>query len=238
MDATVIEKFWNYAEQGEKSWACWNWKGFTDKNSLPIIRVGTASRGIQEYSARRLSLQLAGTVLLPRSPVSVTCSNPLCVNPDHLIHGSQSRFWAKVQKMSEESGGCWVWTAGQDKDMYGKFKVNGKDVRSHHYSFELFVGHTLPEGIQVCLTCDHPYCVNPAHLFIGTYQDNMADKCQKQRQARGETQHLSKLTEAKVKELRHLRSQGQSVIQLAKEFGVSAHAVSSATLGKTWKHVT
>lgn len=83
-----------------------------------------------------------------------------------------------------EKVNCWLWTRSRDKNGYGKFQYPSPSgqvhVRAHRWAYEHFVG-PIPDGMQVCHTCDNPPCVNPAHLWLGTNQDNDQDKRNKGR---------------------------------------------------------
>lgn len=97
-----------------------------------------------------------------------------------------------------------------------------------------------PEGF-VCHRCDNPPCCNPAHLFVGTQADNMADCSQKGR-ARGPnrkgSQHgNARLSDTQVLEIRRRRSEGEKLLLLAKEFGVTEAAISGIARRISWKHL-
>ena len=79
----------------------------------------------------------------------------------------------------DKGSGCWLWLLSKAFG-YGNFKVNGKTKRAHRVAWEEFNG-PIPEGMNVCHTCDNPSCVNPEHLFLGTQYDNLQDMKQKGR---------------------------------------------------------
>lgn len=81
----------------------------------------------------------------------------------------EERFWARVDR----SGACWFWTGTSHSDGYGTFRVDGKRVYAHRYSYELHGGH-IPSGFHIDHLCRNPPCVNPRHLEPVTPQVNIA----------------------------------------------------------------
>lgn len=142
------------------------------------------------------------------------------------------RFFSFVKKTK----GCWNWIGDIGVGGYGRIWYNGKTVKAHRLSYEKFIG-PIPEGILICHTCDNPKCVNPKHLFLGTHQDNNSDKTNKDRQAKGNTSGMSKLTEAQVMEIKKLLHSGMQVFEITKMYPVTWGAISCIQKGKTWKHV-
>ncbi len=162
----------------------------------------------------------------------------------------KARFWKKVNKGAPNE--CWEWIAAKIPDGYGRMVVGTKQFLSHRLSYCIHAGTNPP--IHVLHTCDNPACVNPAHLFSGTHTDNMRDRNAKGRSghrkgdnhharlrpellARGERQHLAKLTAESVREIRGLYADGASKEQLAARFGVTRQSIGSVVARQTWKHV-
>ena len=98
-------------------------------------------------------------------------------------------FWAMLPDgVVGAKDECWEWTDGCDGDGYGVVGAGGKTVRAHRVAWEVAHG-PIPDGVHVLHQCDNPPCINPAHLFLGTQADNMADKVAKGRPPGQEAQH-------------------------------------------------
>jgi hypothetical protein len=73
-------------------------------------------------------------------------------------------------------------TVGKDdRHQYGAITWRAKMIRAHRLSWEIANGVPIPDGLQVCHTCDNPPCVNPRHLWLGTNLQNVQDKVYKGR---------------------------------------------------------
>jgi hypothetical protein len=150
------------------------------------------------------------------------------------------RFWSKVDK----SGECWVWTASTGRFGYGQFMTVEDGMRrnnkAHRFAWELTNG-PIPAGKLVLHSCDNPACVKPAHLFLGSQDDNMRDMREKGRSVhwkRSGTRHRQfRLTEDEVREIRAASSGGESNRSIAPRFGIHHGYVSQITTRRVWKDV-
>lgn len=86
------------------------------------------------------------------------------------------RFRSKVSKTE----GCWFWTGAPTIAGYGVFCLNGRQELAHRASW-MFAFGKIPAGLNVCHACDAPACVNPSHLFLGSYAANALDMLRKGR---------------------------------------------------------
>jgi hypothetical protein len=99
------------------------------------------------------------------------------------------------QKINPLPSGCYVWTGADQDNGYGRVTIARHTDYAHRASFRLFKGD-IPDGFDVCHTCDTRKCVHPYHLYLGTRAINMLDALVKGRTARGDALPHSKLTEA------------------------------------------
>lgn len=132
--------------------------------------------------------------------------------------------------------GCWVWQGPVDDKGYAQMSVSSRLVKGHRVAYEHWNG-PIPDGLVVRHTCDNPPCINPDHLITGTLADNIQDKVDRNRQARGTGTSAAKLVEQQVLEIRERRAGGCTLRVLALEYGVSEATVSHIALRKTWTHI-
>ena len=132
---------------------------------------------------------------------------------------------------------CWNWTAATNGAGYGYFANDQRIPKlAHRVSYELFKG-PIPDNICVCHTCDNSICVNPNHLFLSNHQGNMDDKVNKNRQTKGETNAVSKLTELDVIFIRAYPRHRGYQRELANQFDISQQVISRIINNKLWKYL-
>lgn len=141
-------------------------------------------------------------------------------------------LWSYVQRVA---GGCWPWIGYVNHDGYGRF---GKTFTLAHRAVWEMVNGPIPPGAVIRHSCDNPLCCNPDHLLSGSHADNVADKCARNRQAKGESNGQAKLSAEAVLAIR--REYVPRVVtqkDLARRHGVTESMVQKIVLGKYWKHL-
>jgi len=119
-------------------------------------------------------------------------------------------FWAKVDQT--DRNGCWPWAGAYFSHGYGSCRIviRGQQLYyAHRVAWVIANARTIPKGLAICHRCDYPPCCNPAHLFLATNDENVADRVAKGRTARhhGEDHPAARLTSAQVREIRTLHDQ-------------------------------
>mgnify|MGYP002654780646 CR=1 FL=1 len=144
----------------------------------------------------------------------------------------EKRFLSKIHKTET----CWNWTACRNVDGYGRFGIDKKLYNAHRVAYELWK-EPIPANMIVRHMCDNPACVNPAHLELGTHQDNVQDKVERGRQQRGIKHHKSKLTDDDVREIKILRGFGFTYKELSSMYGIGPSPICLIVKGVRWKHI-
>jgi hypothetical protein len=147
---------------------------------------------------------------------------------------TKERIESKVERIPE--AGCWIWMGTTTVRGYGQIESHSRKHYAHRASYQAFIGE-IPEGMYVCHACDNVYCVNPAHLFLGTQKQNLQDMAKKGRSTIGERNPMAKLTEADVKDIKYLLGTGVSVKSLSLEYGVTTSSINQIKTGIRWTHV-
>jgi hypothetical protein len=80
----------------------------------------------------------------------------------------------------EPNTGCWLWLGHMHRGGYGQLTRNNRTLKAHRVAYEDAHG-LIPDGALVCHHCDTPLCVNPEHLYVGTWQSNMDDRVKRGR---------------------------------------------------------
>lgn len=102
---------------------------------------------------------------------------------DEIIFGltdqERARFEAKVWQLGDA---CWPWIGAtiQSDDQsvgvgYGALTIRKRSFRAHRVAHILATGKLIPDGLDICHSCDYRRCCNPAHLTAKTREQNVAD---------------------------------------------------------------
>lgn len=148
----------------------------------------------------------------------------------------KERLLSKVKDTSPNK--CWEWTGATNRG-YGRTSMGlNHCIYAHRLSYEVFNNTRIPEGMEICHSCDNSLCINPKHLSVGTRETNARDSAVRNRIPFGERHCWSKLNNERVCFIRKmLHTKKMTGPQLARKFGVYHSAIYNAANGKTWRRV-
>ena len=101
-----------------------------------------------------------------------------CRAPLPVINQAVAERFLRRMKCGEPDA-CWPWPGYRTSGGYGAFSIGQRAVAAHRIAYVIANGSD-GEGV-VMHKCDNPPCCNPAHLALGTPQDNTRDAMAKGR---------------------------------------------------------
>lgn len=143
--------------------------------------------------------------------------------------------------------GCWEYLGPRFANGYGQVKIDGTPTLLHRVSYEFHKGK-IPAGLMVRHKCDNKPCMNPDHLETGTAHENVQDRQERGRTARG-NQARGYFTDSQVREIRDEIANyieevggnrlvyGKKYGEIAERYSVSRSCVHNIWLRKTYTHV-
>lgn len=203
-------------------------------------------------SIRRLIWNQSRPKLRRSDILTSSCENPRCINIDHLDIKSRAidwdEVWERLQMHTRKEGDCMIWTSRTNNGGYGLSSLKGKNYTAHRLAYMVKLGGTVVpeyvEGKKVAIrhVCNRCSCINPAHLELGTYMENCADKIENNTINRGEKNHLTKISESLARQIKLSRyNRGEIEFKTMKAradiFGVLPSMVGDIDRGVSWAHL-
>ncbi len=104
------------------------------------------------------------------------------------------RFLDKVDEKDDNE--CWEWKGVRFWNNYGRFELDGMDLKAHRVSYIIFNNITLNDipfskNCIIMHMCDNPKCVNPKHLRRGSQKENIQDCINKKRRYEDKRKNMS-----------------------------------------------
>jgi hypothetical protein len=218
---------------------CWIWKGGK------TFRLNGDFKTPRRASYILFVGDIGGSVSL-----TMDCKNPDCINPLHIrCLDEVQRFRSKVYIQPD---GCHFWLGKLNKEGYGNFKVDGKTLLAHSFSYQLAYGESVPRSYQINHTCNNKWCVNPEHLNVGTQRDNISDRIENEGgklkagpkigSRHPKSKHSEYFVHKVKKDVLEYSQKGKinkqnTIIQVAKQHEVNSKTLSGWIYKSSFKHV-
>ena len=137
-----------------------------------------------------------------------------------------------VRMPGKLSTDCWIWQKAKSENGYGVFGYQDRSTEyAHRRIYELDVDSNI-DGFFICHYCDTPACCNPEHLFKATCADNNMDMINKGRDRKD--RHLS-IEEVKI--IKWRLSNGETALDISKDFHVHPRHIRDIKEGRTYNEV-
>lgn len=86
----------------------------------------------------------------------------------------------ELNRVVDESTGCWLWIGPVDPNGYGKTTYDSMSISVHRLSAHIWLDYNIyirynKEQVNHAKICPNKHCFNPQHLYIGTQSQNVND---------------------------------------------------------------
>jgi Mor family transcriptional regulator len=203
---------------------CWEWTKYIDHGGYPKTSFRKSKNLSSRISAHRYSYERFKGEIPVGLYVCHNCpggDNRSCVNPNHLWLGTQLE---NMQDKGNKGNQCKGVTHGNHK----LTEQDVKDIRRRYsegeYGSDLAKEYNVSNGLIYHIKNGKAW----KYTIIG-------DECEKLKKIK--RNYPIKLTEEDVRNIRRRYSEGEKVIDLAKEFDVESTMISRIKNGKAWKHI-
>lgn len=209
----------------EPNTGCWLWLGHVNAAGYG----GFESRIVNETLAHRASYALLVGPIPQGLALLHSCDQPSCVNPAHLRPGPQAENMAEMVARGRQCNG----------ERNPQAKMTAEQARA------LVREYASGESITV-LETRHGLSRANVYRIIGGERWGAATEAEraalalvpKRDRPRGERHGRAKMTEERVREMRHLfDAGGESTWSLSRRFGVSPGAAWAIVKRVKWRHV-
>lgn len=222
-------RFWASVAPGPPD-ECWEWAGRRDRSGYGVLSIGPRG-AVEPWKAHRLSWELHRGPIPDGLVIRHQCGNRCCVNPHHLIPGTQVQNIADTMQMERVPRGEGHWNGKLTKGAVADIRAGYVAGATRKALAEI---HAVGEGAIASVLDGTTW----QHVTRGDgLQSAINAVALGHRTHRGSDRGGAKLNEAYVLEIRRRVAAGERQSVLATEFGVSGALIGHVVNGRAWKHV-
>lgn len=215
MEGKKINKFYVIKYKGKNNNGCAVWECKCECGNIKII-PGTSLRNGHIKSCGCLKL---------------------CPNENEY----KEKIKKRLLKYSKKQGDCLIWHGNGQPGRYGLINYRGKNISTHRAAWLVWKGE-IPIELCVCHNCpggDNKKCINPDHLWLGSYSENAKDAIKKGKKIlKGNEIGNSFLNEEDILDIRYKYINNISTIEnLSNEYNTEKRYIRQIIQRKVWKHL-